>query len=212
MTRGGEVELVRLDASHAQGIVQIFCDAFRDYPVMRYVVGSQGPYMSRLETLIHFFVSARVLRGEPLLGVVRGDTLVAAATTSHPEGESPPELNEVRESAWTTLGDESCQRYEACGRAWKTLEVASPHLHLNMIGVRRDAQGEGHAWRLLQEVHALARDVPEYQGVTLTTEDPRNVAYYERAGYQVVGHVRISPELESWGFFRPVGPDPGPRG
>ena len=40
------------------------------------------------------------------------------------------------------------------------------------------------------------------EGVTLTTEDPSNVPLYEHFGYQVVGHARVAPGLESWGFFR----------
>lgn len=202
MARSESVRPVRLTIDDLPRIVDVFCEAFRDYPVMRYVAGSDGDYSSRLRTLIHFFVSARALRGEPMYGVLDGGDLVAAATASYPEGESPPQLDDVREAAWGVLGDDARARYEACGKAWQTLEVATPHLHLNMIGVRPSAQGSGHAWRLLQAVHALARETPRYEGVTLTTENPVNVAYYRRAGYEVMGHVRVSPGLESWGFFR----------
>jgi len=37
--------------------------------------------------------------------------------------------------------------------------------------------------------------------VTLTTETPANLSLYDHFGYQVRGHVRVSPALESWGLF-----------
>jgi hypothetical protein len=37
--------------------------------------------------------------------------------------------------------------------------------------------------------------------VSLTTEVPQNVRLYEHFGYEVVGHARVSPELETWGLF-----------
>jgi hypothetical protein len=55
----------------------------------------------------------------------------------------------------------------------------------------------------MEEVHLMSRRRSKSRGVTLTTEDPANVALYEHLGYEVVGHARISPELETWGLFRP---------
>jgi GNAT superfamily N-acetyltransferase len=72
-----------------------------------------------------------------------------------------------------------------------------------MLGVRTDAQGKGLGRRLLDRVHTLARDDAHAQGVTLTTEDPKNVALYRHCGYEVVGQARVAPELETWAMFRP---------
>jgi hypothetical protein len=52
-------------------------------------------------------------------------------------------------------------------------------------------------------VHALSRDDPESGGVSLSTENPRNVALYEHVGYVVRGHAIVSPELETWALYRP---------
>ena len=40
-------------------------------------------------------------------------------------------------------------------------------------------------------------------GVTLTTEDPRNLGLYSKFGYQLLGNSRVDQELESWSFYRP---------
>jgi hypothetical protein len=69
--------------------VTVLCDAFRDYPVMRYVLGTADDYERRLHTLIGFFVSARVFREEPVLGIYdRDGTLAATALVTLP-GERP---------------------------------------------------------------------------------------------------------------------------
>jgi len=190
--------------AEAADIIAIFCDAFRDYPVMRYVLGAPAPNdAARLERLIQFFVMARALRGEAMFGVRRGGVLVAAATTSNPAVmDSPRELTQLREACWADLGAEARARYERCGTVWQRLTVRVPHVHLNMIGVRRDARGAGFGRELLRRVQSLSRETPGSQGVTLTTEDPANVPLYQHAGYQVVGHARIAPQLETWSFFR----------
>ena len=74
-----------------------------------------------------------------------------------------------------------------------------------MIGVCRAHQRRGLARTLLHEVHQLAQLSPAGTGVSLTTEDPRNVAFYQRQGYEIIGHTQVTSELQAWSFFRPNG-------
>lgn len=202
------MEVRRLAPEDAPDVVDVFCDAFRDYPVMRWVVGtSPNAYEARLRTLIGFFVAARAMRDEPLLGIERDDRLVAAATVSFPgRDEEPAGMEVLRRATWRELGADARARYEQCGVAWQSFEVEGPHTHLNMIGVRPTERGKGLAALLLAKVHELSRTSPGSRGVTLTTENPANISFYEKAGYQLVGHVRVAPELDTWGFFRPEPP------
>lgn len=55
----------------AEDAVTVLCDAFYDYPVMRYVLRPSSEYDHRLRSLIGFFVAARVLREELVLGIRR---------------------------------------------------------------------------------------------------------------------------------------------
>lgn len=193
----------RLPATDAPRVVDVIADAFRDYPVMRHVLGPAGDYPGRLHHLVRFFVTARILRDEPLFGIGDGADLDAAAVVSYPHLDTrPPALAQAREIVWTALGPDARARYEACGRMWATLAVTDPHVHVNMIGVRAAHRGRGLAKRLLQHVHELSANTPESAGVTLTTEDPANVPFYEHLGYRVIGHERIAAELETWSLFR----------
>lgn len=187
----------------ADQVIETLCEAFADYPVMRYVLGADGDYAERLRTLIGFFVAARVLRGDPMFAVSGRAELTGVVICTLPDGSPPPELEAVRERTWATLGAEALERYQHCVRAWEPLAIAEPNLHVNMLGVRPRFQGRGLSRLLLERVHALSRELPNSAGVTLTTETAANVALYQRFGYRIVGHREIVPALETWGFYRP---------
>ena len=196
--------LIRAPRERAPEIVDALCDSFHDYPVMRYVVGEAGDeYDDRLHTLIGMFVLARVLLGDPILAIEEGGRIVAVATTT-PVGErqTHPEFPARREAVWKTLGDDAKARYEGLIEVWERSKVAGLHLHLNMLGVRASHAGRGLGRRLLDEVHAMSVRDPQSTGVTLSTEDPKNVPLYEHVGYRVIGHERITDDLETWSFFR----------
>jgi GNAT superfamily N-acetyltransferase len=191
------------DRAFADEAARVLCEAFADYPVMRYVLGDQGDYADRLRTLIGFFITARVLRKDAILSVSTGSDVSGVALCTLPGLPSPPELEEERERTWALLGEDARGRYDECVRAWEPLAVAEVNLHVNMLAVAPRFQGRGLGPRLLERVHAMSREHPESRGVTLTTESRANVVFYERLGYRVVGHGPIAPGLETWGFFRP---------
>jgi GNAT superfamily N-acetyltransferase len=185
------------------GVTTVLCDAFADYPVMRYVLGDTGDYAARLRMLIGFFVSARVRRRDAILTVSTDSELSGVALCTLPELPSPPELQEVREKTWAALGADARGRYDRCVRAWEPLAVAEPNIHVNMLAVPPLFQRRGLGRALLDRVHAMSREHPESRGVTLTTESPANVWFYQHLGYRTVGHEPIAPGLETWGFLRP---------
>ena len=186
--------------------VDVLSDAFFDYPVMRYVIGAAGSaYAARLRTLLVFFTSARFVRNELVTGAVTTDDNVVGVANSMLPGTrpTPTVLGSQREAVWQELGADARLRYDTYGTATAAFAVDRPNYHLSMIGVRREWADRGVGRRLLEALHDTSCRDPKSAGVTLTTEDPRNVPLYRHFGYEVVGHARISDTLESWGFFRP---------
>lgn len=184
-------------------VVRVLCEAFFDYPVMRYVLGGGGDYPARLRILIGFFHGNRVLRDDAILGASVDGELRGVALCSLPDRVSPPEMEQLRERTWAELGADARARYDDCVRAWETVGVAEPNVHLNMLAVPPRYQGQGLGRALLDRVHELSRERPDSCGVTLTTENERNVALYQHVGYRIVGRRPIAPEIETWGMFRP---------
>ena len=179
------------------------CEAFRRYPVMRHVLGSEGDYAARLRTLVGFFLVARTLRKDPILAAYDEDRISGVAVCTLPGLPGPPDLDEARAWTWAQLGSDARERYEQWVQVWGPINVAEPNIHVNMLGVRPRYQGHGLGRALLERVHTMSREHPESHGVSLTTESAANVSFYERLGYRLVGRGRIGPGLESWGFFRP---------
>jgi GNAT superfamily N-acetyltransferase len=200
--------LTRLSANRSDDVTSVFFESFRDYPVMRYVVGQRAEdFDDRLRDLIDFFVFRRVVQGGPLLGMVDEDgrVLAAAMMTLPVEPDRAAEVAARRDAMWRCVGDEARIRHEAYSRITKTFAIDPPHHHLNMIGVRPEYAGRGLARPLLEAAAQLAMDDPHSCGVSLTTEVRKNLALYEHFGYGVVGHARVSPELETWGLFLATG-------
>lgn len=198
-------QVVRLDVSHAAQSVDVLFEAFSDYPVMRYMLGpAEGDYEDSLRRLIHYFVMARFLRTEPVLGVLDGSDAVASAIVTLPgDRQPPPEMAELREQVWAAIGPVARSRYEEYGEACLEFELDAPTYHLNMIGVREAARGRGLGRLLIEAVHRMSLDDALSTGVTLTTEVAENIPLYEHLGYEIIGHARFGVGVETWGFFRP---------
>jgi ribosomal protein S18 acetylase RimI-like enzyme len=196
--------VTRIPLESAPEAIAVLCDAFHDYPAMRFILGDEEDYDTRLRTLIGLFVMARLAKRGPVLGIrdEGGELLGVATLTARNEPAPPGSFGAWREQIWKQLGNEARLRYEMFSDLTPPFERNAPGFHLNMIGVRRSHHGRGLGRLLLDAVHVLSDGDPVSFGVTLNTEQPANVALYEKFGYRVMGRARISPELESWGMFR----------
>ncbi len=67
---------------------------------------------------------------------------------------------------------------------------AEPHIYLNLLGVDPDYQRRHFGIALLDHLRDLARMRSNLAGVYLETATEANVAYYVRAGYEVLGEIR----------------------
>lgn len=204
MKNDQKFKVAKLPNEDIELVVDTFCDAFSEYPVMKYVLGNTSNYEAKYRKLIHFFVLNRVLKNEYMFGINDQGELKAVATVSVPyKIIEVPELELAREKIWQELGNEARSRYEQFGTICSQFDVESPHIHLNMIGVRKNAQGLGLGRLLLEHVHNLSSELEESKGVTLSTEVPENVDFYKYFGYEIIGQAEVGNAFTTWNFFRP---------
>ena len=71
-----------------------------------------------------------------------------------------------------------------------------------MVGVRPVAQGRGLGRRVIEAVHRLAAEDAEAEGVSLSTEDEKNVPFYQHLGYRILGRAEVAPALTTWAFYQ----------
>lgn len=91
---------------------------------------------------------------------------------------------------WQTRG--STSDFFALGANSDKATPPEPHWYLQVLGIRREAQGQGLGSRLLRPVLARAdRDgLPCY----LETADPANLAFYARFGFELARRVQLIPD------------------
>jgi GNAT superfamily N-acetyltransferase len=185
-------------------VVDALCDAFHDYPVMRFVLTDSGEhYVARLRRLVGYLTMSRFCRGCPVLGVEGKGRLVAAANVNPPTPTPTPDtLLQLYRDLAAEIGTEAIRRFEAFGAICEPLLPDVPHYYLGMIGVRPGEQGHGYARLLLDALHGMSERDASSRGVVLTTETPDNLPFYEHFGYRVLGEGRTE-ELRSWTLFRP---------
>ena len=184
-------------------VVDVLCDSFHDYPVMRFVLGASEDYGARLKTLVNLFVMSRLHRDEWMLGATDGSRLVGVALVSNPGRQvASADLDALREQTWRTLREDARKRYEAFGAAASRFDPGVPHLHLNMIGVLPSTQGHGVGKALLADVHEHSRSTPWSEGVSLSTEVEANVDLYTRFGYHVMGSTDVEGAFTTWAMYR----------
>ena len=198
-----DARIVLLGKDAVDNIVSTLCAAFRDYPVMRYILKEAERYDAQLTSLIAYFTDSRISRNYPVLGVLAGENMVAVANVNPARSiPAPPELEARFRRLQQELGDGAIRRFEAFARVTEPLQPEQPHYYLGMIGVRPEYQGKGYARLLLNSVHEMSAQDPESTGVALTTETPANLPLYEHFGYRVLGKGQTE-ELVTWTLFRP---------
>ena len=188
----------RVSPDSLESVVDVFAEAFAGYPVMRFTVGDEGDVAARERRLVRLFVERRVARGGPMYATPDFSGAILLTTPNEPES---PRAAEISAEAWRELGEEARLRYDQYAKASNFFASYPPHLHLNMIGVRRSIKGAGVGRVLLDTVRALAEAEPSWNGVSLTTENPRNVELYKHFGYEIAGEGEFAPGMPTWGMY-----------
>jgi ribosomal protein S18 acetylase RimI-like enzyme len=198
------MNVVNLYKKNTAEVTDVLCEAFYDYPVMKYVLGDKDDYDNRLNDLVGFFVANRALRKEPMFGIYNSEKrLVAVAIVTLPKViTQPEELIKRRETLWTKLGSDEQKRYEDYGKAASGLLPKEPHHHLNMIGVRPAYKGQGLARQLNTAVEEIMFSHQSSSGLSLNTEVESNVNFYLHLGYKLVGKTNVDNNFDTWGFFK----------
>jgi ribosomal protein S18 acetylase RimI-like enzyme len=184
--------------------VDVLARAFANDPMAQYMLGVSNLSLDKsLKELFVFSCEVRLLLDWPLLGVwTDNDQLAGVAGMTLPgHVEWPESLQIVYKNLKSQIGSQAVSRLETYSQLADTNRPAEPHYQLGMIGVAPEHQGKGFGGRLLDTVSEMSGTHPESSGVWLDTENPRNVPYYQRFGYEIKAH-NILDGIDVWGMFR----------
>ena len=201
---GSGVTIERLTEADRERVIDVLAAAFRDYPVMRFVLSDAGvEYDQRLRDLVGCYCDKRLINHWPVLGIRQGQEYVAAALVTAP-GEVPesPEFRRAHQRLARAVGRDAYDRMKRYERESSHGEPKDSHYFLGMLGVAPGHQGTGYGRLLLEHIQAMSESDPISTGVSLSTEDPSNVAYYERVGFRAIAETDVG-HIHTWCMFRP---------
>lgn len=133
------------------------------------------------------FVLARGERGFDAGTILVTGDIEAVAMWLPPGVEPDPEKVE----ALNLPGDEEDEKISEALRAeMDRYHPAGPHWYLWTLAVDPRCQGRGIGSRILS--HTLAQIDAEHATAYLESSDPKNVPFYERHGFEVLGVIQIA--------------------
>ncbi len=199
-----DICLKALDSARRGDAIEILMDAFLRDPTMRWCFGArQNGYDSRLLAYLEAGHDFHVSLGQPVHGAFAGDRLLGVVYVMMPEVEIPDAaLEGLRSRLMEGCGVESAQRFFRYHEAMDARSPRGPSHLLAVVGVRERAMGQGVGARLVGWAGDLCDAHASSLGVCLDTGNDRNVLFYERLGYRVIGEERFDDLVERL-MFRP---------
>jgi ribosomal protein S18 acetylase RimI-like enzyme len=193
----GKAKVSLVFPEHYQQTAAALGRTFINDPPMLKILGNLPDPAQRAQRLTKMFeVALRVQRrnGLPVFGVMHGGKVAGAAVTG---GTSAPSVNAMVLGGLADL-PKVISAVGAGGtvRALRLLDAVGrnhphePHLYLNMLGVDPGYQRRHYGIALLDHLRDLAAERDDVAGVYLETATEANVAYYSRAGYEVLGELK----------------------
>jgi ribosomal protein S18 acetylase RimI-like enzyme len=114
-----------------------------------------------------------------------------------------PEPLQQTYAAWVnTVGEEGVRKDKLYIETSDQHRSSGHHFFVDCIGVLDTHRGNGYAKALLQYCFYLSNANPVSDGVALDTEAAKNVAFYQRLGYELKGESDIEG-MQCWHFFKP---------
>lgn len=178
----------------APAVRTVLARAYHDNPLMRWVLPDEGTRDDACAAWLGPSVDRYVALGGVDVLVEDGEVLAAAAwrepglDAQHPVLRTLPTGPGVLAAL---VGRARAADVLARLGAAATWAPAAPAPYLNYLAVRPERQGAGLGARLLE--HRLRRYDAAGAATWLGTTDPRNVPFYSRLGYAVVGEAELTP-------------------
>jgi ribosomal protein S18 acetylase RimI-like enzyme len=189
--------------SETRAVALALARAFADDPVQRFLFPTDPLWEKR--GVANF---ALLVRRAFAIGVVEvSDGVEGAALWLPPGGDflqgAAGPLFALR-SVWYTRAH--LGRMRAMIGALAKHHPHVPHWYLPVLGTDPDHQGKGVGAALLTRAFARsdAAGLPAY----LESSKERNLPFYQRHGFEVVGHIRIPDGPELWPMLRKPRPQP----
>jgi ribosomal protein S18 acetylase RimI-like enzyme len=201
-------ELFPVDADTLETTATALAQAFDEDPFFRFLAVSDEALRRWLPVAQGANLRITLPEGhtyglrDPQGAVVGGMCLLPPGTFPTPPGRTWRFLWELltQPNPWTPTPLRALRRGAPYLDAWEAMHIQAPHWYLYNLGVARPRQGQGAGRTLVAHALELAQqdDLPLY----LETQAERNLGFYMRLGFRVIGHRSPHPRGPgTWGLL-----------
>jgi len=199
-------KLLRLTRKDRDAGAAVLGRAFTEYEMLRYYFQDEAGRHAVAVTFGFIALSVCLKYGEAYASSAKMEGVAAWL----PPGKAPfggwQIIRSVPLSILFRFGRQGASRIQAYGRYIDNMHrklVPYPHWYLQIIGVAPTHQGQGFSSRLVRPV--LERIDREHVPCFLETNTGKNVAIYQRFGFEVVSEDKIpGTEVTSFAMLRKV--------
>ncbi|MGB6295371.1 MAG: GNAT family N-acetyltransferase [Rivularia sp. (in: cyanobacteria)] len=197
------IEINRLETKHTEKIIEIFSNAFENYPLMKFMFGNS--YKKSIKHLIQLMCDKAFIDDELLIGGFVEGELQGVASITPPQNDNDKEVENtatsLEEIFAAAIGEEALMQIEKYSNIKKANKSSSPHFYINTLAVNPQSQGKGIGGAILSEIHQMSEQDDDSQGVALDTQTEKNVGYYQRFDY-IVSNTAQLENVKNWFMFR----------
>lgn len=181
-------------AARQETSVAVLVKAFQNDPAARWMYPDTSDYLRNFPDFVRTFAGKAFKHGTAdRLSDCRGAALWL------PPGVQPDEEPLIA-FIQSTVAESNQAAMFSVFEQMAAFHPAAPHWYLPLIGVDPDRQGQGLGSVLLER--ALRRCDRNFLPAYLEATSPRNLALYERHGFEVVGKIQAGSSPEIIPMFR----------
>jgi GNAT superfamily N-acetyltransferase len=178
--------------------------AFADDPQMGFFFSGDPAQRQGLVTeFFSILMAARLALGMPVL-LLKSEGRILGAAMGY--DTQRPEWLPVHQEGWALLQQRQASmasRFEKADAISEKYKPQEPHFYLGVLGVHPSIQGKGAGGALIKAYCDLAERDTVSTGTFLETAQRKNLAFYERCGFQLRGQSELAPEKPFWCLFKP---------
>ena len=200
-----EVSPILLAEAQVEQAAELLARVFQHDPMMKYLVANDHAMLTKPLRLYQASIRMGLLYGE-VYTTAAMDGLAVWISPGNTDFSFPQMLRSGLLSGVMLMGLKSLSRFMT---SYSTIDkltkqsISRPHWLLMFLGVEPKHHGKGLGGQLIAPILARAdrEGVPCY----LESNNERNLTFYKRHGFEIVGQVQIPDGPPAWGMRREPG-------
>lgn len=199
-----EKNIIKIDHSKIHEAATLLTLAFEKGSGISRICHTENHELLRRRLYLIFVasISLYIEVNQPILGLTKDEHLIGIAILEEP-GISLPVGSQIKYFSQVVLRINPLITW----RLLRNIQILASYQssdahHLTFLGIHPQFQRQGYGRILLEKIHSISDNYPEYRGIYLETGNSNNVSFYQHFGYHVNAQIKLG-KIETFIMFRP---------